>query len=290
MAPSSAGSTGTLPAVRPYRPLPQEVLPECKTAAVAAVSKALTWAESDGAEAAARLGGGDHGRQLALAFRPLLRGEVASAMEPIYPQYGGLDDNRATASVMLVGRQLLLAEGASRPRAREFVVDVRLSRAGSRWAVTSARVGVPPRPARPDAAARELLTNGRIVLPEPARADVVSGGIGGEVTGLLNRLSSRWKLHVQVLRTGHPVNVFGTGRMSNHTRGRAVDIWAIDDTPLIGSPRSLWEPVVIEAARLGATEIGSPALPRGRAGLPPVFFANATHADHLHLGFEQSRR
>ena len=32
----------------------------------------------------------------------------------------------------------------------------------------------------------------------------------------LDTLSRSWRLHVQVLRSGHPLNVYGTKRLSNH--------------------------------------------------------------------------
>lgn len=285
-ATTGASPAPTLPAVRAYRPLPGEVLPECKAAAVATVTQALTWSRGQGAGAAERLGGGQRGRALAAAFAPLLDGAVASAVQPVYPQYGGIGAGRDTASVMFVGRQLLLRPGGTEPVSREFIVDLRLARAGTRWSVRSAALGTPPPPGTVDQHAARLLANRRVILPAPARADLRGGSIFPEVSRLLNGLSGRWRLHVQVLRSGHPVRVFGTDRPSNHTRGRAVDIWAIDDVPLISSSRSLWEPVITQAARLGATEIGAPALPRQRADLPPVFFTNEIHHDHLHLGFE----
>ena len=38
---------------------------------------------------------------------------------------------------------------------------------------------------------------------------------------------------MSVLRSGHPLHVFGTTRTSDHPRGRAVDVWALDHRPLV---------------------------------------------------------
>ncbi|NNM47848.1 hypothetical protein [Knoellia koreensis] len=216
--------------------------------------------------------------------------DTASVTSVVYPQYGGLNATLTSASVMLVGRQTLLGRDEDRPRSREFIVDVRLSGRDNAWRVTGATIGRTPPAGETDAETRRLLANTRVSLPEPARADLQAADISDEVVALLNALSQSWRLDVQVLRTGHPRNVFGTDRMSNHTRGRAVDIWAINGTPVIGAPRSLWEPVLKEAARLGSTEVGGPRLPERSTGLPAVFFTNPTHQDHLHLGFEPDKK
>lgn len=283
-------SGATLRPAKPYTPLPGEIAPRCKITAVEAVGRALTWTDGRAGEIGARLKDLHNGAQLAAALDPLLSNDDACVTSVVYPQYGGLNVKLTSASVMLVGRQVLLGQGESVSRTRDFIVDVRLSRAGQEWNVTGATVGKVPATTRISVPVQRLLDNPKVVLPTPARADLAAGAVSDEVVSILEGLSRRWRLSVQVLRTGHPKNVFGTDRLSNHNRGRAVDIWAIDETPLIGSARDLWEPIVIEAARLGSTEIGAPNLPLNARGLPSVFFTNATHQDHLHLGFEVVKR
>lgn len=284
--PSSRSPSVTLKPAEPYKALSSEVAPRCKLAAAEAVTRALTWTDGNAGDALSRLDGLHNGRQLVLALQPLLSDDDACVTSVVYPQYGGLNAALTSASVMLVGRQTLMRPDLARPRTREFIVDVRLSGTRQKWNITSAKVGRVPVPATAPAAAQRLLENSRVFLPEPARADLAAGAISKEVVTIVETLSQQWRLSVQVLRTGHPTNVFGTDRLSNHSRGRAVDIWEIDGVPIIGSARALWEPVIKEAARLGSTEIGGPQLPRDTNGLPSVFFANATHQDHLHLGFE----
>lgn len=295
-APASPSTTNrpmrrvTLPPAKAYMPLPDEVLPQCKKAAADAISRALTWSSSDGMGITRRLAGLPEGARLAAALRPLVSDDTASVTSVVYPQYGGLDATLTDASVMLVGRQTLLGRDEDGPRSREFIVDVRLSGGGNAWAVNGATIGQAPPAGETDNETRRLLANARVSLPEPARADLMAAIISPDVTALLNTLAQTWRLDVQVLRTGHPRNVFGTDRLSNHTRGRAVDIWAINGTPVIGAPRSLWEPVLKEAARLGATEVGGPGIPERSTRLPAVFFTNPTHRDHLHLGFEPDKK
>jgi hypothetical protein len=90
-------------------------------------------------------------------------------------------------------------------------------------------------------------------------------------------------LDISVVRSGHPVYVFGTSRLSDHPRGRAVDIWAVDDRPIVDlANRALTEQVMRQGAALGAWQVGGPVDLDG-AGLR--YFSDHTHHDHIHLGF-----
>jgi hypothetical protein len=130
-----------------------------------------------------------------------------------------------------------------------------------------------------------VLEEKRLTLPAAAQADIKAGLIDDRILSLLKTLSQRWDLNVQVLKSGHPRNVFPTNRISNHTRGRAVDIWAIDGVPVIRAPRSSWRGLMMAAAERGANEIGGPADIDKVAGRPP-YFTNAVHQDHVHIGFD----
>ena len=287
---ASPSPEGTLTPAQAYAPLPGEVRPACKKTAADAVQRALTWSDSDGRDVFQRLADLPDGDRIAESLRPLATDDAACVTSVAYPQYGGLNSRLSSASVMLVGRQTFLRQGGGQPRAREFILDMRLSLRGSDWRITSIEIGQTPPAGNPDPETGRLLANPHVRLPEPARADLEAAVIIPEVATLLNALSHSWRLDVQVLRTGHPRNVFATDRISNHTRGRAIDIWAINGTPVVKATRSLWEPVLKEAARLGSTEVGGPGLPERATNLPPVFFTNPTHEDHLHLGFEPVRR
>src|SRR6185436_12954802 len=89
--------------------------------------------------------------------------------------------------------------------------------------------GVLPPPSRPvSRLARAVLSQPRIELPPAARADVASGGIHDSVLLGMLRLARTYRIGVTVVRSGHPRNVFGTDRASDHTMGRAFDTWRIN--------------------------------------------------------------
>ena len=48
------------------------------------------------------------------------------------------------------------------------------------------------------------------------------------VLNALLRLATDYSIGVSVIRSGHPIHVFGTNRLSDHPRGRAFDTWRID--------------------------------------------------------------
>lgn len=298
-SPSSASSTGaTSPGgtpssqaappvdVEPYAVLPGEVEPACKLAAVRALEAALTWRDgASGLEAAQE-------RLVALgvpatapaSLAPLLEDGAWSSLRITYPQYGGLLADTSEASVMIAAERLSAVDAGRSPES--LTVDTRLVRRGDAWQVTEQALALPA-PAAPGLtdAARAVLDHDRIDLPAAARADVEAGIVDDLVLSMLAGLAEQWRVSVLVFTSGHPLNVFGTDRQSNHTRGRAVDIWAIDDVPVIDRARSPWREVMEAAAALGSDEIGGPKDLDGVRGRRP-YFADHVHQDHLHLGFE----
>ena len=66
-------------------------------------------------------------------------------------------------------------------------------------------------------------------------------------------ISATYRIHVSVVRSGHPLHVFGTDRLSDHPQGRAFDTWAIDGHPVVdaATPRSLIEGYIRAAASAG---------------------------------------
>ena len=285
---SSAAET-TLPHVRPYEVLPGEVEPECKAAAAKAMTAALTWQPGQQAHALkGRLVAAGAAPSLASDLDALIDRHLASTVDVVYPQYGGLSANRRTASIMVVVRQNWRTVAGAPAQTRELTLDLRLRKVGDRWVAQRALVPDPPSPAaKPDPVAQQLLQNDAVALPQAAQADLLSGAIDRRLIGLLQALSRKWRIHVQVLKSGHPTNVYGTRRLSNHTKGRAADIWAVDDIPIIGHRPSLWVALMREAAKAGADEIGGPVDVDRRARHGP-YFANDVHQDHVHLGFEDA--
>lgn len=238
-----------LPRATPWRPTSEEVEPDAKVVAAREVER--------------------RGRG---------RGRVTQV---VYPQYGGLE--ATTASVMVVARETRRDGAALRRTLR--TTDVRLARGGTGWRVTEVIPAPDRRAGRLGRSARRLVDDPRVQLPAPAVADLRAGTVEPLVVDVLLGLAEEFSMSVAVFASGHPPTVFGTDGLSNHTRGRAVDVWAVDGRPVVEMP--LDDPLLIrflDAAReLGSTEIGGPVVPPGDTG---VHFANALHRDHVHVGFD----
>jgi hypothetical protein len=246
--PSATQSSPMLPAVIPWRPGPGELDPGAKRAAVREVERL----------------GNRHG----------------AALQVLDAQYGGL--LTGSASVLVVTRAWHLQTG--RLHADGSTFDVRVERSGQRWRVTDVRPSRPGPPRRPlTARERAVLGSHRIGLPPAGRSDVLSGQVHPSVLSAMLDLSRRYRLDVSVVRSGHPLYVFGTGRLSDHPQGRAFDTWRIDGHPVVdpGTPRALVTGYMRAAAATGAYNVGGPYL----LGSAPQYFSDRTHHDHVHAGF-----
>jgi hypothetical protein len=228
--------------------------------------------------------GADEGRIEQAAGRLRPQGG-SSAAEIVYAQLGGLSGTRA--AVMVVVRQHLLGgDGGISTVTR--TVDVRLSRRAERWAVTELGSvgGMPaPRPANLPAAARAVLDDRRIELPDSARWDIHRGDVDERLLELMAAMARRAPYAVTVLKSGHPVQVFGTSRRSNHNKGRAVDVYRIGDRLVLSQRRG--DTTALQVARWLAgsrpSEFGSPWDLDGRGGRS---FTDTVHQDHIHIGFD----
>lgn len=286
--PPSTTSTTQVRLVAPsrYTPLPGEPAPELKQLAADALQAIGAYDVGGGTPAAAleRVAARADSSVVDEAA-PLLVPTAASAIDIVYPQLGGLTSRQA--SVMVVFRQRLLEAGRQREVSR--VADVRLARAGAGWSVSAiASLGGDRISGGPLAAnARAVLASKRIELPDSARWDIEAGRIDDRVLDLLVRLSGQHTLNVTVLASGHPHNVFATESVSNHTEGRAVDIWAVDGQPVVAQrdPAGPLHALVQQLLADGVTELGSPwdldGPGRGAS------FTNTVHQDHLHLAFDR---
>lgn len=251
-----------------------------KQRATSLIEAVGTW--SDGAgdlpHARARAAAAGHSPALADTLAPLLGPEPSAVTVVRDAQYGGI--LTSSASVLVVADQWRAgSNGQVVPGGT--TVDVRLVAAVPRWRVVEV---LPARPGRAAAsltsAAREVLSDTRIRLPHAARADVLSGNVHDSVLRLLASLSQQHVVDVSVIRSGHPLYVFGTPRTSDHPRGRAVDVWALDGRPLVlPANHTLAAAGMRYAVAHGAYNVGGPVLLAG-----PQYFSNRTHQDHIHLG------
>jgi hypothetical protein len=259
------------------------VAPEVKQAAALLAETAGSWSEGEGGirRTARRLQVAGYDPNLVDDLGPLLTDDESAVAEVRVAQYGGILST--SASVLIVVDQWVVRMDG-RLRRRGTTLDVRLVADEPRWTVTAVRPAQPGRrTGEVTGAARRLLASDRVTLPPAAARDVRSGVIADSVLRSLNSLSAAHRLDVSVLRSGHPLRVFGTGRTSDHTEGRAVDIWALDGLPIIKPGLRTMVADFMQAARAaGAYQVGGPVDPDGSG---TSYFADATHQDHIHLGF-----
>ncbi|MFD7984517.1 hypothetical protein ACFV4M_14230 [Kitasatospora indigofera] len=286
-SPSTVGGTpAALPAVTPWVPGPGEVDPDVKLRAVQLVEALGNWPAGGQGVAAAGARAAALGLDPGLAGQagPLLPAADRAALQVLYAQYGGLLGD--SASVMVVCRQWTaaadgtVAEGGT-------TVDVRLGRAQPRWTVTELHPADPgPPSATLSAAARAVLTDTRILLPPAALADVTSGAVHDSVLRAMLTLARTYTFQVTVLRSGHPLDVFGTDRPSDHPQGRGVDVWQIDGHTVAdpATDHALVDGFMRAAAAAGSYNVGGPRQLSGGV-TANQFFSDDTHHDHVHAGF-----
>ncbi len=282
-APASAPAPTVtpLPVVQPWSPSPSDVQPEVKLAAVRTIEAALTHAADGAGVAAARARvaaiGQDPG--LVSSLGDLVTSSGGAVVRVVDAQYGGL--LATSASVLVVCRTWAFVAG--RVTQGGSTIDVRLSSASPRWRVTALMPSQPgPATTALTAAARAVLASPRITLPPASVADVRSGQVHDSVLSAMLGLAQGFTLGVSVVRSGHPLLVFGTNRRSDHPQGRAFDTWAVDGQAVVSSstPRSLVTAYMRAAAAAGSYNVGGPVLLSGS-----TYFSDNTHHDHVHAGF-----
>lgn len=200
----------------------------------------------------------------------------------VYPQFGGLLPERA--SVMIVVEQTIGTPSGIRTEVR--ALDIRVGRDDEGWVFEQlASDGGEPVP-RPDVLSPEaqaVLDNPRIELPDSARWDIHAGRVAPELLALMARAAEKAPFGVIVFDSGHPWNIFGTDRMSDHSRGVAVDVHRIGERLVIddraeGSQTHDFVTWLYDQPDLA--NIGSPWALDGFGGRS---FTDLLHQDHLHI-------
>ncbi|MEU0490822.1 hypothetical protein ABZ249_16460 [Nocardiopsis sp. NPDC006139] len=279
-----------------------EPAPDVKRAAVGFLETTFNYEAGQGTAEAARGRLNQAGMSAEAITDGLFPGveDTAGAAQIVYPQLGGLTDDQA--SIMAITRITTLSGDSLGSVTR--VIDVRLTRDEQDWEVTEIAsmggdlpAGATETPwSSPEAShspegdgpADRVLGSEDIDLPDSSRWDIEEGGIDERVLALLLELSDEHTLSVAVLATGHPVNVFNRSSVSNHTQGRAVDIWAIDGVSVSdhrrAGPDGPAGSLMRSALEQGATEVGGPWALSTEHG---DTFTDTVHEDHLHIGFKQ---
>ena len=277
-----------------YAPLPGEQLPNLKQAAADFVQTLATRAPGQRPEdllaaVSGLLVPGFAADAALRAAAPLFAEQVAVG-EVVYPQLSGLlplGPGARQAGVMVVVRQLFRTSGGSTSQVVR-VCDVRLTVVQGEWRVSElVSAGGEPvdRPAGLDPAVAAVLDDPRIELPDTCRWDVHSGGVSPDLLAVLASAAAVAPVAVTVLRNGHPLNVFGTSRVSDHTQGRAVDLWRVGGEPVVGTGATVGpaRPVLAAAAADRRTlQTGSPP-GSDLDGPGRRSFTDLVHHDHLHL-------
>lgn len=258
-----------------------------KERAVDVVLALTTRAPDDDPDTVARRAVGDDPASVAAvaaAAARLVSEEHGAVGRVVYPQMGGLTTDRASVMVV-VEVETTAPDGASTTQRR--TVDVRLERDGDRWVLDRVEsVGGDP-VARPDdlpAVAERVLDDPRIVLPDSARWDIHSGDVSTTLLAVMADLAERTPYGVVVLASGHPHDVFETGRTSSHTRGHAVDVHQLGDEHVVDG-RTVEDGLTHEVTRWlydhpDVSNLGSPWALDGFGGRS---FTDAVHLDHLHV-------
>ena len=282
-------TTTTIPKLDPAGPYvtpPNEVEVELKKAAAATLQALFTYEVGQGTLEAAtqRLAAVPAVPEVAAKAAPLLFVDLATAADIVYPQLGGLTPTKASVMTVVSLRTLRGSERTTVVR----TMDVRLERRAGVWTV----VDLPSlggqrleRPPTLSPAAQRVLDHPQIEMADSARWDIYSGKIADRVLDTMASIADAQPLGVAVLSAGHPLEVFGTSRPSNHIAGRAVDLWKIG-SPVIDQrdPNGPLRPLVQRLLTEGVTELGGPF---DVDGAKPASFANTVHLDHLHIGFDR---
>jgi secretion/DNA translocation related TadE-like protein len=133
------------------------------------------------------------------------------------------------------------------------------------------------------AGVRALLGDPMLELTPNARRDLASGLVDGRLRALLAAILRRHRVAVSVFRTGHSRLVAGTSVVSEHTHGRAMDVFKVDGE-LVRPGHAPSLALVSWLAGLSGpvrpSEVGSPF---------PSFedseghFSDGAHLDHVHI-------
>ena len=276
-------SSVAMPHVQLWRPSSADIEPQAKLQAVRVIEAIGTWSVGGSGLAATEARIAALGEAGVLAREtPSLRGDADRAVVGVIDaQYGGILTDRA--SVLVACRQWRVRGGVLTPGGT--TVDVRLSRVGSQWRITALHPANPGPPAStPSSLSARILRHPRIELTPASAADVRAGRVHRSVLNALLTLATDYSIGVSVIRSGHPIYVFGTKRLSDHPRGRAFDTWRIDGHAVVdpATPKKLITDYMQAAAAVGSYNVGGPYLLPGSGN---QFFSDATHHDHVHAGF-----
>lgn len=265
---------------------PSEVEPEQKQLAVDIAYELTTYDETaDHAQRLRALDGGSDPTSLIEASEPLIHDGSWSRGEVIYPQMGGLTDERA--SVMVVTRQTV-GQGSTVTSSLVRTIDIRLEVGPSGWEFDHLSSAGGTIDGSDDlTVGHEVAADPRIEMPDSARLDILANLVSPTLLEVMAELADVTPYGVVVLASGHPHNVFETERLSHHTIGQAVDIYRIGDSPVIEdrAPDSETRAIVQWLYdHPDVLQVGSPWDLDGPVSRRS--FTNTVHQDHIHVAVD----
>ncbi|UUY01670.1 hypothetical protein LRS13_13125 [Svornostia abyssi] len=134
---------------------------------------------------------------------------------------------------------------------------------------------------------RRVLSNDRIDIYSCGRRDIEAGIVDRRVLATLEFLAANGlKPTVTSLRCGHGVYT-ASGNVSHHTTGTAVDIAAINGTPIIGhqGKGSITDQAVRKLLTLQGTMRPSQIITLMKYEGADNTVAMSDHHDHIHIGW-----
>ena len=285
-ATSATAATTPLPASAVWPVPSNDVEPVPKEHAVRLVESLTAWGagQSGTGPATARVQAvgipADRAGSVVAAAASFLASGSEATSRVISAQFGGLTSTQAS---ILVTYEQWTRDEQGQPVRGGSAADVRLTRQGSTWAVTELNAAAPgaARPS-PSSLTTALLGHQRIHLPPSAAADIAAGNLMPKPMQALLDLAGTYEIDVSIVHSAHPTNVFDTNRLSDHTRKRAVDVWAVNGQAVVATstPTAIVDGFMRAAVDLGAYNVGGPRQLSGAA-----YFSDRTHSDHVHLGF-----
>jgi hypothetical protein len=286
-ATTTTGGSSEAPVAEPrYLVPPDESEPDAKQLAADIAHALTTYDEFDDATTRfAELSAASGVAALAEAAAPLTHEGRWSRGEVIYPQLGGLTDEKT--SVMVVTRQTV-GTGPDADHTIVRTIDIRLVRGVTGWEFDElASAGGVFDSIETLRLAHAVADDPRIELTDSARLDIRAGEISPVLLELMAELAERTPFAATVLKTGHPYHVFETDRVSHHTTGRAIDIYRIDGLSVIDDrdeDSATRELVAWFLENSNVHQVGSPwdlDGPDSRRS-----FSDVVHADHIHIAVE----
>ena len=209
-----------------------------------------------------RVGGSDRGKasHLSFAIRPAGKGAPNIDPKPILDGWKLLE---ATAVYRASGRNVLYGgEGAD--------------------GLSIGQIILLPKPLLE----KRVLSDNRIDIYPGGRDDIRSGQIDRRVLATMAYLAeSGLRPTISSLKGNHGF-LTASGNVSEHSSGNAVDISAINGTPIVGhqEPGGITEQAVRRLMRLQGTI--TPHQIISLLDLGANTFAMSDHADHIHVGFQ----